>query len=144
MRISTCSRCGAEIVWGLTANGKNIPIQADSIDLFDEAAPTEVNQFGEDVPRFSKAFGHEAHFDFCGAKARPKAKRKKAAPKAKVTSWRVQSHFQTLWLLDGAPLEVIRAAYKALALLHHPDRGGSHEAMVRINTAFEALTGSEK
>jgi hypothetical protein len=46
----------------------------------------------------------------------------------------------TLWLLPGAPLEVVKAAYRALALRHHPDRGGSPEVMQRLNTAYEALS----
>jgi len=44
-----------------------------------------------------------------------------------------------LYLLPGAPLSVIHAAYRAVALLVHPDRGGSHERMVAVNRAYEEL-----
>jgi hypothetical protein len=39
----------------------------------------------------------------------------------------------------GAPADVILAAYRAMARLHHPDLGGDLEAMKRINLAKEAL-----
>jgi hypothetical protein len=52
--------------------------------------------------------------------------------------------YDTLWLKPGAPQELIAAAYKILALRHHPDRGGSHEAMVAINKAYEALKRGQK
>lgn len=34
--------------------------------------------------------------------------------------------------------DVVDAAYRELAVIHHPDRGGSHERMVEINQAREA------
>ena len=49
-----------------------------------------------------------------------------------------------LFLLDGAPIEVIRAAYKALAVKYHPDRGGDAEKMVELNTAYSELLGDLK
>jgi len=42
-------------------------------------------------------------------------------------------------LLPDAPLPVVPAAYRAMALLVHPDRGGSHEQMVAVNKAYEIL-----
>lgn len=44
-----------------------------------------------------------------------------------------------LYLLPGAPWPLVQAAYRALALLVHPDRGGSHQAMVDVNRAYESL-----
>ncbi len=53
----------------------------------------------------------------------------------------IASPFQILYLLPNAPPEVIKAAYKALAKLHHPDtRGGGSEKMIEINRAYETLT----
>jgi len=50
--------------------------------------------------------------------------------------------YRALHLLPSAPPEVAKAAYRALAQIHHPDRGGSHEAMQRVNTAWETLSRS--
>jgi hypothetical protein len=52
----------------------------------------------------------------------------------------IASPFQTLYLLPNAPPEVVKAAYKALAKIHHPDARGSSERMVEINRAFEVIT----
>lgn len=46
-----------------------------------------------------------------------------------------------LWLLSGAPLEVVRAVYKALSMLNHPDRGGDVEKMKDINVAYKEILG---
>lgn len=35
--------------------------------------------------------------------------------------------------------ELINAGYRALSRKHHPDAGGSHEAMVKVNRALDAL-----
>jgi curved DNA-binding protein CbpA len=34
---------------------------------------------------------------------------------------------------------VVKAAYKALAVLNHPDKGGETEVMQRINDAYRRL-----
>ncbi len=48
--------------------------------------------------------------------------------------------YTALWLLPGAPPEVVKAAYKALATLHHPDKpGGDDERMRAINRAYQQL-----
>jgi len=47
--------------------------------------------------------------------------------------------YVTLHLLPSAPAEVIRAAFKALAMKHHPDHGGDEEQMKRLNAAFKML-----
>lgn len=36
-------------------------------------------------------------------------------------------------------LEMINAGYRTLSRKHHPDAGGSHEKMVEVNRALEAL-----
>ena len=52
--------------------------------------------------------------------------------------WREEAE---LFLLPGAPFEVIQAAYRAVAKLFHPDLVGSggHERMVAINKAYSVL-----
>ena len=47
--------------------------------------------------------------------------------------------YTALWLLPGAPPEVVKAAYRALAVLNHPDHGGDTAAMQRINDAYRRL-----
>lgn len=49
------------------------------------------------------------------------------------------SDFRLLGLDPSAPPEVVKAAYKALCRLHHPDHGGRLEEMQRINMAYERL-----
>ena len=47
--------------------------------------------------------------------------------------------YVTLHLLPSAPPELIRAAFKCLAQIHHPDKGGETEVMQRINDAYRRL-----
>lgn len=47
-----------------------------------------------------------------------------------------ESPFATLYVTDDAPLEVVHAAYRALALKLHPDHGGSDSEMQRLNDAY--------
>jgi hypothetical protein len=44
-----------------------------------------------------------------------------------------------LYILQGAPKEVVQAAYRALALLYHPDRAGyeSTTRMQEVNRAYD-------
>jgi hypothetical protein len=50
------------------------------------------------------------------------------------------SPFQTLHLLPSAPPEVVKASYKALARIYHPDMQGDTAKMVEINRAYETLS----
>jgi hypothetical protein len=52
----------------------------------------------------------------------------------------IASPYQTLYLLPNAPPEVVKASYKALAKIHHPDARGNSEKMIEINRAFEIIT----
>ena len=58
------------------------------------------------------------------------------------------NHYERLKVTQDAPVEVIRAAYRALAGKLHPDRHGAghigpetsgHEAMAALNAAYEVL-----
>uniref|UniRef100_A0A6M3L7V7 Putative chaperone n=1 Tax=viral metagenome TaxID=1070528 RepID=A0A6M3L7V7_9ZZZZ len=46
-----------------------------------------------------------------------------------------------LMLVEGAPMELIRAAYRVLSVKHHPDKGGDPERMKEINLAYKELMG---
>ncbi len=48
-----------------------------------------------------------------------------------------------LHLRPTAPPELIDAAYKALARLHHPDRGGDTATMQRLNRAADQIRSQE-
>lgn len=47
--------------------------------------------------------------------------------------------YAVLHLLPSAPPELIKAAYRTLAQLHHPDHGGDTSAMQRINIAYKEI-----
>jgi curved DNA-binding protein CbpA len=44
-----------------------------------------------------------------------------------------------LYLVPGAPPEVIKAVYRALSQQYHPDRGGDVAKMQELNAAMAAL-----
>ncbi len=47
--------------------------------------------------------------------------------------------YAVMWLRPGAPLSVVKAAYRALASCYHPDAGGDPLAMRRLNDAYATL-----
>jgi hypothetical protein len=52
-----------------------------------------------------------------------------------------EDDWAAMYLLKDAPVEVVRAAYRALAQLYHPDKGGDAEKMTKLNTAYKNLMG---
>lgn len=49
--------------------------------------------------------------------------------------------YKCLYLQENAPLEVVKAAYKALAIIYHPDHHqGSSDQMIKLNQAYETIT----
>lgn len=50
---------------------------------------------------------------------------------------------QVLHLLPSAPAEVVKAAYKAMASLTHPDRGGSPEMFRLVQESYESIVGKD-
>jgi hypothetical protein len=51
----------------------------------------------------------------------------------------VHGAYAALHLLPTAPLVLVKAAYRTLAALHHPDKGGNAAAMVALNAAYAEL-----
>lgn len=47
--------------------------------------------------------------------------------------------YRALHLLPTAPPELVKVAYRTLATLHHPDKGGDTATMQAINAAYELL-----
>lgn len=54
--------------------------------------------------------------------------------------YRSDSAHSVLHLLPSAPQELIKSAYRTLALLYHPDHGGDVSKMQKLNQAYEKLT----
>lgn len=52
--------------------------------------------------------------------------------------------YEVLGIARGASFDEIRAAYKRACKTHHPDLGGSHEAMVELNTAYAFILNELK
>jgi len=50
-----------------------------------------------------------------------------------------ESEYLTLFVIPAAPPEVVKAAYRALSKLYHPDKGGDTTTMQRINEAYSHL-----
>jgi hypothetical protein len=64
-------------------------------------------------------------------------------PGRKYYNWMAKSNgtpeaFNTLGLKVGCTKTDIKRAYKKLARQRHPDFGGSHEAFIKLNEAYEA------
>ncbi|MFW6125493.1 MAG: J domain-containing protein [Chloroflexota bacterium] len=47
--------------------------------------------------------------------------------------------YQVLHLSPSAPDDVVKIVYRHLSKKHHPDAGGSSEAMARLNGAYEEI-----
>ena len=64
-------------------------------------------------------------------------------PEEKITTSKTTSKgnspYAVLYIRDGAPDFVIKAAYKALAFEYHPDRGGNTEEFQRVKEAYDTL-----
>jgi curved DNA-binding protein CbpA len=55
-----------------------------------------------------------------------------------------KNYYEILGISINATQQAIQQAYRAKAMVSHPDRGGSHEAMLAINEAYEILINPEK
>jgi hypothetical protein len=56
------------------------------------------------------------------------------------THHQITNAYATLHLLSTAPPELVKAAYRCLAMINHPDHGGDTEAMQQINNAYARLS----
>lgn len=54
--------------------------------------------------------------------------------------WRQFDCYKVLYIAPGATPDEIRTAYRKVSQKTHPDSGGSHEAQVRVNLAYEVLS----
>lgn len=51
----------------------------------------------------------------------------------------VENPFARLYVTDDAPLDVVHAAYRALAKMHHPDVGGSTAKFQEVDLAYRQI-----
>src|SRR5262245_43237387 len=60
----------------------------------------------------------------------------------------LRTHYDSLKIARDAPVEVVRAAYRALCLKYHPDRHAADpaatEMMALLNSAYEVLSDPER
>jgi DnaJ-domain-containing protein 1 len=64
--------------------------------------------------------------------------RRESVPPRKAANCPQTAH-AALHLTPDAPPELIKAAYRCLATLHHPDKGGDTTRMQLINAAYKQL-----
>jgi len=48
--------------------------------------------------------------------------------------------YEQLYLTPDAPEEVVKAVWRTLAKMHHPDRGGDEETFKKLQEAYEKVT----
>ena len=69
------------------------------------------------------------------------AARRDPLPSAPVAA---SDHYAVLGVTTGASVAEIKAAYRALVKLHHPDAGGDAQRIVALNAAWEELRDGER
>ena len=56
----------------------------------------------------------------------------------------MEDYYNTLQIEKNASQDQIKQAYKKLAKIHHPDKGGDKEVFQKIQTAYETLSDDQK
>ena len=54
----------------------------------------------------------------------------------------MEKYYKILGLQSGARPDEIKKAYRRLALIHHPDKGGDEEKFKELVEAYEILNGT--
>src|SRR5208282_2628566 len=52
----------------------------------------------------------------------------------------LSDYYRVLGVPSSASIDMIKKSYRACAFKYHPDRGGTHEQMLKINEAWEILS----
>jgi hypothetical protein len=129
--MSVCRDCRVPIEWTRSRAGRFVPTEPDSYAYALEAR-CDLLEFGADgVPRFSKRAGHVMHSCRGDRTGRPPSPRSSSRELA----------YAELHLLPTAPPAVVKAAFRVLTLISHPDRGGSNDAQRRLNAAYAEIGG---
>ncbi|MBI4159556.1 DnaJ domain-containing protein [Candidatus Wolfebacteria bacterium] len=56
----------------------------------------------------------------------------------------VKDYYSILGIDRGADDQVLKSAYRRLAMIHHPDRGGDAEKFKEVDEAYKVLSDSAK
>lgn len=132
-----CRDCGADIVWMVTRNDRYIPIDIVGANAAVKASALEYDSEEGKYVFDTCVLGKHVHFRTCSK--RPAESNGHKAPPPPPPSSEADAR-AALQVSGTACAEVVRAAYKALARLHHPDMsGGDVEMMKRINGAYDRL-----
>lgn len=123
--MAACRKCEGPIFWAWNErDARWFPGDLESIR-------GDETEFEGGVLLESHHFRH-----VCGGRgSKPPPLRPKQPPPAPTGPYTV------LYVLPNAPKEVVRAAYRALAAIHHPDSGGDSERMIEINRAYATICG---
>ncbi len=95
----------------------------------------------EEEPQQEKRWGDPGFWDDFGRQYREAEDREQGRRRTNTSGINATSvsALRTLGVKPDATREEIRSAYRALALKHHPDHGGSVERMREINLAYAAI-----
>ena len=55
-----------------------------------------------------------------------------------------RNYYRVLHVQPDAPAEVIKAAYRALMTIHHPDKGGDANKASLVNEAYTVLADTKR
>jgi hypothetical protein len=152
----TCRDCRERIWWGENPYkaGKAAPFDLDQETLhWDTCAAKERVQVGptSHVVTACRACGgrvfwtetrngkrrpldadwpHEVHFDTCPGEP-------VSAPKADRIPLHLADHLNILELPWPTTAAALQASFRRLALIHHPDVGGTHDGFIRLRRAYD-------
>lgn len=114
--MSSCKKCGEEISWGWSDEKlKWVPVRPETLTGDEEEYEETSFHFLPGIyirHSFNRFLANEANVDVSAA---------------------VKNAFARLFLIPSTPTEARQAAYRALALQAHPDRGGTAEQMQALN-----------
>jgi hypothetical protein len=130
---------------GLVAKIKGCFHPADRRWLPDERIWLIMGDFEDDLLAFFDDCGYEVVWDESvfasgsGRKAKKASRKQASAPKPGSIDAELLAAYSALEIAPHARYEVAKAAYRALCLFHHPDRGGSHAGMQRLNESWQRI-----
>lgn len=111
-RVSQCRACGARVWWDTTPRGKRRPMNVEG-DVASQAC----------------------HFDTCPGE--PVDTERPSEPALVGAVPDIELWLSQLGLSYPSSLEQITAAFRKLAMRHHPDMGGQSSEFIRIKLAFD-------